>query len=114
MSKNLKENTDFLKFLSKTSKTQRNQVIKSATSQQIKSLKECVLNICAGNVSLSPKQFVDLKKKRNKLYKFLKSKSLRDKKIVVQNGGFLPLVLSALTPVLASLAQSAIQKVISQ
>lgn len=70
--------------------------------------------MCAGNVRLSPGQFVALKKKRKALFKFLKSNSTNSKKVLVQKGGFLPIILSVLTPILTSLAEKAIQAVIEQ
>lgn len=114
MSKNLKENKEFLNFLQKASSKQRKEILKTANSTQLRALSECVLNVCAGNVPLSPGQFLKLKKKRKSLYKFLKAKSNKTKKFVVQQGGFLPIVLSVLTPVLTSLAEKAIKNILSQ
>lgn len=113
MSHNLKSNKEFLSFLQKASSKQRKDILKGATSPQLKALSECVLNVCAGNIPLTPGQFLKLKKKRKALFKFLKAKSIKNKKLVVQTGGFLPIVLSVLTPVLTSLAQQAIEKILS-
>ncbi|OXA53844.1 hypothetical protein Fcan01_11810 [Folsomia candida] len=93
MSHNLKSNKEFLSFLQKASSKQRKDILKGATSPQLKALSECVLNVCAGNIPLTPGQFLKLKKKRKALFKFLKAKSIKNKKLVVQTGGFLPIVL---------------------
>lgn len=113
MSQNLKANKEFLSFLQKASCKQRKEILKAATPTQLKALSECILNVCAGNVPLTPGQFLKLKKKRKSLFKFLKAKSIKSKKLVVQTGGFLPVVLSVLTPVLTALAEQAIKKFLS-
>jgi len=110
MSRRLKENREFLQFLGKASPKQRRLLLQSATADQIKVLTECSLNICAGNVLLTPAQFSKLKKSKNSLHAFIREPKISRKRLIIQKGGFLPVLLSAIVPILSTLITGIIKR----
>jgi len=84
---------------------QRKVYLRQAAEDEIRSLVECGLNICNGNVSLNPRQLRNLKKYKNPLKKFsLGKSSIKSKRrILIQKGGFLPALAAITLPVLANL-----------
>lgn len=96
--KRLKSNIDLLKVLKKAKPCLRKAILHSADDEFIRSLLECILNVMNGNVPIS-------KAYRRKLIPFKKSirrlinrkEPLKNKrKILVQKGGFLGVLLSSL------------------
>jgi len=112
MYQNLKPHKEYLLLIQKANKNQREALLKTATLQQLKAISECTLNVCTGNVKLTPRQFSTLKKHKNKIHKFLKSKSTGHRRLALQTGGFLPILLSVILPILTSLTETAIKKLL--
>ena len=83
----------------------RKVYLRQATEDEIRSLVECGLNICNGNVSLNPRQHRNLKKYKTSLKKFSLGKgSIKSKRhLLIQKGGFLPALAAITLPVLANL-----------
>lgn len=101
--KKLKQNYHFLNILSRSSPAQKKALLRTANKGQILSLCEICLNVLSGNVPVSVKK---LRKYRNVLRRVAKksTKLAHKKKIFInQSGGFLPIVLRAIGPVLAGL-----------
>lgn len=101
--KKLKQNYHFLNILSRSSPAQKKALLRTANKGQILSLCEICLNVLSGNVPVPVKK---LRKYRNVLRRVAKksTKLAHKKKLFInQTGGFLPIVLRAIGPVLASL-----------
>lgn len=106
--KKLKQNYHFLHVLSRSSPAQKRALLRSANKGQILSLCEICLNVLSGNV---PCQVKKLHKYRNILRKIAKksTKLAHKKKIFInQSGGFLPLILRTVGPILSGLLGQAL------
>lgn len=101
--KKLKQNYNFLHVLSRSSPTQKRALLRVANKRQILSLCEICLNVLSGTIPCNVKK---LRKYRNLLRKVLKksSKISHKRKIFInQSGGFLPLLLQAVAPILSTM-----------
>lgn len=107
----IKRNYDSLKLLSSCSNKIRQSVIKSGSKDLIDSISECILNFLNGNVTLCEQELISLKKYKLPLRKLLKKLNLKEKKkILIQKGGFLSIILPSIITGLASIISSAISK----
>jgi len=99
----IKRQRTFLKSLIKSKPRNRNQLIRGATIDQIKSIRESILNVANRNVPLKPTQLKKLKRYKKVLSKlaFANPSHTHSKKLIVQRGGFLGVLLP---PVLSFLA----------
>ncbi len=107
MPKRLGRNLCKLKKLSCVNKKQRCNVIKQSDRDFIKCLCECGHNILKGNIKINSKEKQELKKYKNTLRKLVFNKnSLNHQKkyLVQQKGGIIPLLISPILSILASLA----------
>ena len=86
----------------------RKQYLKDASDEQIKSLIDCTLNICNGNVCLSGRQHKGLQPHKHILKKlsFTKVSLPTKRRLLIQKGGFLPTLAAVAIPALASLIGS--------
>ena len=100
-----------MKILRQAKPSQRRALLKVAHPELIKTICECAQNLLKGTaVSLSPATRRKLYPHRKSLRK-LQNKRLSiasKKKFLVQKGGFLPLLISALAPVIGGLGGSAL------
>lgn len=106
--KRLKENQHTLQVLKNCKPIVRKSIIKYGNSELIKTLCEICINILNGNVKISPKCKNHLQNYKNSLRKLTapKVKLQVKKKILVQKGGFLPVILSTiLSGVIGSLIE---------
>jgi hypothetical protein len=98
----------FIRKFKSAGNIQRKQYLMSASPREIGSLLECTLNVCNGNIPLTSRQLNSLKKHKKviKQLSFGKSKFQNKKRLLVQKGGFLPLIASAalsfLGPIIAN------------
>lgn len=107
----LKRNYDSLKLLSSCPKKLRNSIIKSGSKDLIDTICECVFNLLNGNIDLPPIEIQKFEKQKSSLRKLLKNTSLKEKKkVLVQKGGFLQILLPAIITGLANIISSAISK----
>lgn len=104
MVKSLYPHKPFLKSVSIAAPLERQKLIKKATRQQLRCLQEATLNVANGNIQVRPKDRLRLIPYVKPIKQVLaKSGSFKSKKrILVQKGGFLPIVLRAILPILAS------------
>jgi len=101
MSQRIKRNFSSLQALAKASKTIKSAMITNASKDLILSLVECAANLIRGNVRLTPHQFRTLKRYRTELEKLVKPKtSQKDRKTILQSGGFLGALLRPLLSLL--------------
>lgn len=97
----LKRNLPYLKALKNATPKRRKQILTASTTDHIKTLCDICLNVCQHHVDLSPKQIKCLQK-HAKCIRALAAKkgSLKHKrKLLIQNGGFLPALL---TPIIGA------------
>jgi hypothetical protein len=108
MPKCVLRNRDFLQKLLTCKPKDSKKLIKGASKDNIDALSEVALNTLLGNVPLQEKQKKKLKRYHKKI-RFLARKrtsARKKKKFLVQQGGFLPLLL---TPILSTLGGLAAQ-----
>lgn len=112
-SKKINSNINFLKFLSTCNVKQRKAILKLATKDEILSLTEVCINLLGGNIELTLSERKRLKK-HSKTIRGVSGKIpfTQKKKLLVQRGGFLPLLLAPLLSVLASVTGAAISRAI--
>lgn len=102
----LKRNISMLHVLSHAKKPQRDALINTASKDQILCLCDCAHNFLNGNIPLSDK---DIKKllRHQDIIRYLASKKRENinnkKKLIIQSGGFLPILLSPLLGLAGSL-----------
>ena len=100
----LKKNGRTLKFLQKASPPVQKSILEKAPRDLIDCLCDCAHNILKGNVPLTSRHKQKLRRHKKALRDLTKRKtSLASKRKIVQKGGFLSVLLSALAPVLGGL-----------
>lgn len=105
----IKKNIDYLNILSCCNTKMRKSVIANGSKELIDSICECVLNLLVGNVKFQDDLKKKLYKHKKPLRKLLQKVSLKDKKkILIQNGGFLLILLPSFISGLASIIGSVI------
>jgi hypothetical protein len=98
---------DLLKVISK-SKKYRDAILHKADKELVAAICECVHNIIKGNLPIKRKDREQLLKFRKILHKLLQKRNFKQKKkILIQHGAFLnvlvPLVVTGLSSLLSSL-----------
>ena len=85
-------------------------VIENSDNDLIKCLIECAYNVAHGVVPVSPKTLSKLKKHKSKIRKIIDkgTKLKKKKKLLVQSGGFLPLLLAPIVSLVGGLVGEAI------
>lgn len=94
----------FLKYCACSSPKDRKKILKSATKDQIRSLCEVTLNVAKKNVHVPAivKQRLCNHKKAIRIIADRKGSLLKKKKTFIQSGGFLPILLKTVLPIIAS------------
>ena len=100
VSKIVRRTLPILQLLAKSKPAQARQILKNANSDLVESLRQCVLNVLRGVVSLTPKQHKQLARYKRRLRKLVDSKTkIKDRKVIIQKGAnFLLPLLGALIP----------------
>lgn len=104
MSKCVIKHLPVLKELATTTPKKRRKLLEAANLELIKSIVECIENVLKGNVQLKKKCVEKLKRYKTTLHKIFNTtnKLSHKKKVIVQSGGgFIPVLLASLIPVLA-------------
>ena len=100
----LRKNCSTLQLLHRANPVLRKAILAKADPQLIKTICDCSLNVLNGNVKLSEKSRKKLARHKTKLRKLADPKTtLKQKKRVIQQGGFLGALLSTVLPVVTSL-----------
>lgn len=107
MTTRLKKQAPTLCMLCHAKPKMRKAVIEAADKELIHCLCECAFNILKGNVSFTQDQLKQVKRYKQHLRNLVDKKlSLKDKKALLQKGGFLPALLAPLAAsVIAPLLQ---------
>ena len=105
MSENLKKYAPYLHLLHKCSSQARKSLVdKHCNKEFINCICECAKNVLDGNVDLSDLHKRTLRRHRALLHKLvLKRTSMKNKKMILQTGGFLSALLGSIVKVLGSL-----------
>lgn len=104
----LRRNFNKLKLLKKAKKSQRRKLLEAADNDLILCLCDCANNILKGNVNLNPKQKKQLARHKGAIRSLVsrgKSKKTINKKrkLLIQQGGFLPMLLGPILSVASGL-----------
>ena len=108
----LKQNFDSLKFLARAKPQLRNAIIGACDNSLVCCICECIKNVVEANVPVPHSTLCKLKPYRQVLDKIVNKRNnfLKKKRLIVQNGGFLPLLLPALIGVIGSLVGETVAK----
>lgn len=104
------ENKNFLNLLCHSKKKIQKLLIENASRDQIYSICEIFLNILNGNIPLDKEVLKRLSTKKRQLRQLVKRGPVKEKKYLIQKGGFLQLLIPALITGLASIVSSVIEK----
>jgi hypothetical protein len=101
----IQKKTAFLREFHKCSNQNRKKLLKTATPNQIKSVCECALNVVNGNVPVKGRLLHKLKAHRKvlKQLSFGKGTINTKRRLLIQRGGFLPVLAAALLPLVGTL-----------
>lgn len=114
MSRCIHRNHDYLSVLGRCSSKQRSAIIKNAHKDLLLAISEVAHNIAQQNIPLTPQQLTSLRKHKH-LLQLIASKKvshLKKRQLLVQKGGFLPLLLAPLLSLLGGLAGKGIAKAV--
>jgi hypothetical protein len=105
MSARLQRHAPFLKVLYKSSPNIRRHLLSTHCNRDfIHCVCECAKNLLKGVVPLTASQLVDLRRKKAALRLLaLKKTSLKKRKQIIQQGGFLGVLLGPIVKVLSSI-----------
>jgi hypothetical protein len=95
------------------SHAQKKQLLRTASTEQVKTICECIDNVLKRNIPLAPEHLCELKKYKKVLYTLADRRVPipRKKRIIEQSGGFLPaLLIPIIGAILGGLAHNAITK----
>lgn len=94
-----------LKLIKSSPKALRKQLLKKLPSRSVKAICECSLNALRGHIPLSSSQKRSLRKYKTTLRKIATKKGslFHKKKLIVQQGGFLNILIPAALSVLTGL-----------
>lgn len=110
---NLIDNFKLLNILSdnKVKKRYRDSILKNADSKLIKAIEESVQNLLRGNSKYSNSDLDKLGKYKYTLRKLIKPSNIKHKrKILIQKGGFLQVLLPAIITGLSTIIEGIISK----
>ena len=116
MSARVKRQAHTLKLLAKSKPHICKAIIKGSDNDLVKCLSECAYNVLRGNVAITKTQKTKLTKYKQKLRKVADKKtSLKQKRKLVQTGGFLTaLLVPLLSAVIAPLAGEAVKGILKK
>ena len=107
ISQSVRKTLPLLKTISKLSKANRNKVLSELGGEDViyKALREIAHNTIKGNVKLDNSQKAKLKPHTKTLRSLCTSNKClkRRKKLIIQSGGFLPILIPAVASLISSL-----------
>src|SRR5207244_7239582 len=108
MSQRLRKYASFLKLLHSTKPSLQKKMLRTHCNNEfVQCIVECCRNIIKGNLKLTPLQKANLVKRKRILKKIvLKKTSLKNKRKIIQTGGFLGAILGPIVKVLGGLFAS--------
>jgi hypothetical protein len=112
MSRCTERNQNFLESIHNCKSLKRKKIISSCSSDNIKALSELALNTLKGNLKVKPFQLKQLRKHRTAIRK-LSKRNVSEKtkrKLLIQNGGFLPFLIAPFLSAIGAVAGKALAK----
>lgn len=110
MSKRIERHACDLHYLLKATPVIRKAVIDKADSSLISCICECAQNILEGNIELQPKEKKSLTKHKKDLRQLIKkSVPIKQKRRIIQKGGFLSALLAPLASMVVPLVSKLFQ-----
>ena len=106
----IKNNKDFLNLLCKSKNKYRKFLIQKASKEQIYAICEIVLNILNGNLKVPEINKNKLDKKKKTLRKIVQKGSLKNKRYLIQKGGFLEILIPSIVSGLATIISNLISE----
>lgn len=109
----MERNAPLIRALYYATPQKRREILSYASPDFVQALCEIALNVSKGNVPLSSSQYKKLKSQK-KIIKSLTNKRTglkrKQQTLAKQTGGFLPLLLSTVIPIIGGLIGDAIQR----
>lgn len=104
MVKRILRNKRFLQYYAVADKSRRRNLLKGASKDEIDSLCEATLNVVKQNVDIPVSTKEEICKHKRTICKVLKQKgnTTSRKRLLIQKGGFLPIIINTILPLLAS------------
>lgn len=101
MSESVRRHGEMLKFLQRANPSAVKAIIKTASPDLIRTLCECSHNVLKGNVRLTPHQKRKLSRHKHNLRALVKKKgTVKRRKQILQQGGFIGALLGPVLTVL--------------
>lgn len=111
MSNRIRKNIHYLKVLHKSKPSVRKAIIENSNKELVDTICECLHNILKGNVRI-PSETYKILKRHQGVVRDLHNKKvgiIKKKKLLIQNGGFLPALLA---PIITGIAGSLISNLV--
>lgn len=106
MSKRIKKNAHTLQYLSKCDKHTATSILKSSNPELVNCISDICHNILKDKVKLTPREKTKLSKYKLNIRKLANPKATqKTKRVLIQKGGFLPILLQTIAPLVAPLAK---------
>lgn len=107
----IESNVPFLQFLASAKPTQRKEVIRTASDQQVNCLCECALNVLRGKPDLTAREREVLRRHKRLIYTLVDKKvgAKKKKQVLQQSGGFLPALI---TPIVGAILGGLIDRAV--
>ena len=100
----LRKNASTLKLLHKAKPSLRKAILTKTSPELIRCIYDCALNVLHRNIAITPHCKRKLSRHKTSLRKLTDKKvSLNTKRKILQQGGFLLLILSALAPLVGKI-----------
>lgn len=100
MSKRFQRNRAIIRKLHKVNEKERKKMIGKLSGDTLNAICDCAKNITNGNVPLTTKQFSKLKPFHKQIKALTRKSTVKNKKKILQTGGFLGFLLKPLFKIL--------------
>ena len=110
--KNIKEKLPDLTYLSKCSPKIRKYIIENGDKKLIQAIQECLYNFLKGNLKIEHENFDKLKKFKKTIRILVGTNCLKkNKRILVQKGGFIQYLLPIAVDLISNLIANTLSKI---
>jgi len=104
------EHYSFIKRIKKSTPKNREKYLNKASPAEIRSLCECAHNVYSGAIPIPSKIVKRLRPHQKEIREltFKRGKAEHKRQLLIQKGGFLPLLLGAVLPIIGQLIANAV------
>lgn len=104
ISRRVQQYAPTLHALARTTEALRRETMQTAKKELVMVLVECAQNVLMGNIRLDPSEVRQLRQYKSSIEKLVKKKtSISQRRLILQKGGFLGLILRPLLSMLGGL-----------